>query len=88
MTAGRPVDAEFLDIVDMAVGPDGSLYVVDGDRVRMVSPNGVISTVAGIPGMRTSAAMLLEQSLFHHRSRTARRPARCRSTSSTRRRSP
>ena len=50
---GPAIDAEFLDIVDMAVGPDGSLYVVDGDRVRVVSPNGVISTVAGIPGMRT-----------------------------------
>jgi hypothetical protein len=37
----------------MAVGPDGSLYVVDGDRVRVVNANGVISTVAGIPGMRT-----------------------------------
>ena len=50
---GPAIDAEFLDIVDMAVGPDGSLYVVDGDRVRVVSPNGVISTVAGIPGTRT-----------------------------------
>jgi hypothetical protein len=48
---GSAIDAEFLDIVDMAVGPDGNLYVVDGDRVRMVSSNGVISTVAGIPGI-------------------------------------
>ena len=51
---GPAVDAEFLDIVDMAVGPDGSLYVVDGDRVRVISPNGVISTIAGIAGMGTS----------------------------------
>jgi hypothetical protein len=51
---GPAVDAEFLDIVDMAVGPDGSLYVVDGDRVRVVSPNGTISTIAGIAGMGTS----------------------------------
>lgn len=51
---GPAVDAEFLDIVDMAVGPDGSLYVVDGDRVRVVSPNGVISTIAGVAGMGTS----------------------------------
>jgi hypothetical protein len=48
---GPAVDAEFLDIEDMAVGPDGSLYLVDGHRVRAVRPNGVISTVAGIPGM-------------------------------------
>jgi hypothetical protein len=50
---GPAVDAEFLDIEDMAVGPDGSLYIVDGDRVRVVSPDGVISTVAGIPGQPT-----------------------------------
>jgi len=50
---GPAIDAEFLDIADMAVAPDGTLYVVDGDRVRAVSPNGVISTVAGTPGMRT-----------------------------------
>ncbi len=50
---GQAIDAEFLDIEDMAVGPDGSLYVLDGDRVRVVSPNGLISTVAGIPGMGT-----------------------------------
>jgi hypothetical protein len=51
---GPAVDAEFLDVVDMAVGPEGSLYVVDGDRVRMVSTNGVISTIAGIAGTGTS----------------------------------
>jgi len=50
---GQGINAEFLDIEDMAVGPDGSLYVLDGDRIRVVSPNGVISTVAGIPGMGT-----------------------------------
>jgi len=52
---GKAIDAEFLDIEDMAVGPDRSLYVLDGDRVRVVSPNGVISTVAGISGMGTPA---------------------------------
>jgi hypothetical protein len=51
--SGEAIDAEFLEIEDMAVGPDGSLYVLDGDRVRVVGPNGVISTVAGISGMGT-----------------------------------
>jgi hypothetical protein len=50
---GPAIDAEFLDIADMAVDPNGSLYVVDGNRVRVVTPNGMISTVAGTPGMRT-----------------------------------
>jgi hypothetical protein len=53
---GPAVDAEFVDIVDMAVAPDGTLYILDGDRVRVVSPNGDISTVAGTPGVRTPPA--------------------------------
>ena len=83
---GRAIDAEFLDIKDMAVGPDGSLYVLDGDRVRVVSSNGVISTVAGIPGMGTPPPCC-GPSTLPNRSRTGRRLAPYRSTSSTRRRS-
>jgi hypothetical protein len=47
---GPAVAAEFEDIQDIAVGADGSLYILDGERVRVVDPSGVISTVAGIPG--------------------------------------
>jgi RHS repeat-associated protein len=34
---------------DMAFGPDGSLYIADGDnnRIRRVDPSGVMTTVAG-----------------------------------------
>ena len=34
---------------DLAIGPDGSVYIADtGDyRVRRVAPNGIITTVAG-----------------------------------------
>ena len=31
----------------MVLAPDGTLYFVDGNRVRAVSPSGVITTVAG-----------------------------------------
>lgn len=32
----------------LALGPDGSLYVADGsDRIRVITPDGIISTVAG-----------------------------------------
>jgi len=31
----------------IAVGPDGSLYFAEGNRVRRVGPDGIISTVAG-----------------------------------------
>ncbi|MFM8330275.1 MAG: RHS repeat-associated core domain-containing protein, partial [Candidatus Methylumidiphilus sp.] len=43
-----------LSPIDVALGPDGSLYVVDRQhyRVRRVGPDGIITTVAGngIPG--------------------------------------
>jgi serine/threonine-protein kinase len=41
------IDAELSGVSDLASAPDGSLYVADGARVRVVSPDGVIRTVAG-----------------------------------------
>ena len=62
VTAGQAIDAEFLDIEDMAVGPDGSLYVVDGDRVRVVSPERGDLDRGWHPWHAHAPAMLLE----HH----------------------
>ncbi|WNG47593.1 hypothetical protein F0U60_28315 [Archangium minus] len=31
----------------LTLGPDGSLYFVDGNRVRRIGPDGIVSTVAG-----------------------------------------
>jgi RHS repeat-associated protein len=48
---GKPaVDASLNSPSDVAVGPDGSLYIADTEnsRIRRVSPNGIITTVAGI----------------------------------------
>lgn len=44
---GPAVDADLSDVSDLAFSPGGSLYIVDGGRVRVVSPNGVIDTIAG-----------------------------------------
>jgi hypothetical protein len=44
---GPAVHAELSQISDLAVGPNGSLYVADGGRIRVISPAGVIRTVAG-----------------------------------------
>ncbi|MFZ2504282.1 MAG: hypothetical protein WAW88_16600, partial [Nocardioides sp.] len=47
---GGPADqAEVNKPRDTAVGPDGSLYIADtfNDRIRKISPDGTISTVAG-----------------------------------------
>lgn len=44
---GPAVDAELSDPSDLAFGPRGALYFVDGTRVRAISSGGVISTVAG-----------------------------------------
>ena len=35
----------------LAVGSDGSVYITSGDRIRRVSPEGVIDCVAGQPGV-------------------------------------
>ena len=44
---GPAPDAELSSVSDMAFAPNGSLYLADGDRVRVVEPSGVIRTVAG-----------------------------------------
>ena len=45
---GGPAGQASLDYpTDVAVAPDGSLYIAANQRVRRVAPNGLISTVAG-----------------------------------------
>jgi hypothetical protein len=44
---GPAVDAELTKVTDIAFAPSGSLFIADGARVRVVAPNGIISTVAG-----------------------------------------
>ncbi len=49
---GAAIDAELSGVSDLAAAADGTLYLADGDRVRTVSPDGTIRTVAGsgLPG--------------------------------------
>ena len=46
---GPARDAQFTEPVGLALGPDGSMFVVDGPvhRVRVIRPNGVIQAFAG-----------------------------------------
>jgi uncharacterized repeat protein (TIGR01451 family) len=46
---GQATAAELSDPDDVAIDPGGNLYVVDpnNNRIRKISPNGVIATVAG-----------------------------------------
>jgi RHS repeat-associated protein len=45
---GPAIEARLSQPVDVAVGPDGSLYIADGNhRVRRVGTDGTITTVAG-----------------------------------------
>ena len=46
---GPATQATFKSPIDVAVGPDGSFYVVEysGNYVRKVTPDGIISTIAG-----------------------------------------
>jgi hypothetical protein len=49
---GAPAtQADLTRITDMAFAPNGSLYLADGNRVHVVSTDGVIRTVAGNGGV-------------------------------------
>jgi hypothetical protein len=44
---GLATRAELANISDIAFAPDGTLYLADGGRIRMIDHRGVIRTVAG-----------------------------------------
>jgi hypothetical protein len=47
---GPAYKAELSSVSQIAFGPRGSLYIADGDRVRVVNSRGIIRTVAGDGG--------------------------------------
>jgi YD repeat-containing protein len=53
---GPAIAATFDSVWGLALGPDGSLYVADsdGDRIRRIGPDGIISAVAGNGAVRYS----------------------------------
>jgi YD repeat-containing protein len=44
---GPAVDADLTQITDIALGPDGSLYIVYGHGLRRVGPDGIITSLGG-----------------------------------------
>lgn len=46
---GPAIDARFVSLSGIAVAPDGTIYVADGDanRLRVITPDGIIRTLAG-----------------------------------------
>ena len=54
---GNALDARFNSPVDLALAPDGTIYVADQQNhvVRKISPSGVVSTIAGVPGVSGDA---------------------------------
>ncbi|MEP7372721.1 MAG: NHL repeat-containing protein [Chitinophagaceae bacterium] len=44
---GDAAVAQFIYITDIVIDSKGNLYVADDDRVRKISPQGVVSTIAG-----------------------------------------
>jgi DNA-binding beta-propeller fold protein YncE len=47
MADGAAGTAQFHYIYDMVIDKDGNLILCDGDRIRVVSPAGEVSTIAG-----------------------------------------
>ncbi|MCZ2149606.1 MAG: hypothetical protein LC126_17750 [Bryobacterales bacterium] len=44
---GAATEAQFFLLNDVDRGADGALYVGDGRRIRLISPDGIVSTIAG-----------------------------------------
>ena len=44
---GSGTSARFTSILSLAAGPDGTLYVGDGNAIRRITPGGDVSTLAG-----------------------------------------
>ena len=49
---GEGSQAMFREAIDVAIGPDGNIYVVDrgNNRIRKITPDGMVSTLAGSGG--------------------------------------
>lgn len=64
---GRGTAAQFDHPGGLTLGQDGSVYVTEffGDRIRKVTPDGVVTTVAGsgVAGLKNGAAM---EAQFNH----------------------
>lgn len=54
---GRGVDAKFKYPYDLTVGSDGNIYVADVTNrlIRKVTPDGMVTTVAGVLNSSTAA---------------------------------
>jgi sugar lactone lactonase YvrE len=44
---GKALEAQFSTPIDVASDVSGNLYVTDGNRIRKISPDGMVSTLAG-----------------------------------------
>jgi sugar lactone lactonase YvrE len=44
---GERLRAQFIDPYDVAIGPDGLVYVADGNRIRVIGSDGRVATFAG-----------------------------------------
>jgi hypothetical protein len=59
---GPAVSATFLETGDIAIDPSGNIYIIDNDRVRVVTKStGVISTVAGGGAVAPVVVMQVKQ---------------------------
>jgi glucose/arabinose dehydrogenase len=50
---GAALDSPILSPTDVAVAPDGTVYVAESGRIRRIAPDGTITTVAGAEGEPT-----------------------------------
>src|SRR5437870_3715056 len=61
---GPATSAQLCPTGGVAVDPAGNLFVADGPRIRKVSPDGIIATVAGVGGLAPDVAVDGSGNLF------------------------
>jgi sugar lactone lactonase YvrE len=44
---GNATDAQFYEMIDIVADSHGNLFVIDDNRIRKITPQGVVSTIAG-----------------------------------------
>jgi sugar lactone lactonase YvrE len=65
---GTGTDAQFLYPYDVAIGLDGNIYVADKENhsIRKITPAGVVTTIAGNPGVAGNADGTGTDALFYN----------------------
>lgn len=62
---GASAIARFSDLGNLTIGPDGTTYIIDGEAIRTLDPQGVVRTLAGQVNLSGNANGSVSSALLH-----------------------